>query len=107
MPGQRSPDVIQVNLRLPKAMHKRLVAAAESGGRSLNAEMVARLEQTFRRERADQILAEAQMDVNEAKRINDLTASNLAELQEAIRTGQSIDDVVLSPHYGLLRRKKK
>lgn len=106
MPGQRSPDVIQVNLRLTKDLRKRLAAAAEKSGKSLNAEMVARLELSFQRENADKILAGAQVDLAEAKRLRDLTADTLAQLQEAIKAGP-VDDVVLSPYFGMLRRKKK
>ncbi len=61
MPGKRSPNVKQVNLRLTIDLHKRLeAAAAEKVGRSLNAEINTRIQQPFRRESADEILEGAQ-----------------------------------------------
>ena len=101
MPGQRSPDVIQVNLRLTKDLHKRLVAAHEEAGRSLNAEMVARLEATFQRERADEILDKAQKAVNEAERIFGRMYSELDKRQGAIRSLQPINALMPS------KKKKK
>ena len=59
MPEQRSPNVIQVNLRMTKDLHKRLVREAKRARRSLNQEMVLRLEQTFQRVAADAILEQA------------------------------------------------
>ena len=85
MPNQRSPDIVQIGQRVTKALRLRLMTAAKASGRSLNAEINARIEQTFRREEADKILDKAQIDLAEAKRIHNLTVSNLAELQEAIQ----------------------
>lgn len=40
-------DVQKTALRLPKPLHERILAAAEINGRSMNAEIVARLQETF------------------------------------------------------------
>jgi hypothetical protein len=69
MPGKRSPDVIQVNLRLHKNLHKWLVREAERNDRSLNAEMVERLNNSFRRDNADKILADAKDCQDKAEKL--------------------------------------
>jgi hypothetical protein len=73
MPEQRSPDIIQVNLRLPKELHKRLVREAKKADRSLNQEMVQRLEQTFERVAADALLEQAHAMVRDAQRMREDT----------------------------------
>ncbi|MCP3382840.1 Arc family DNA-binding protein [Bradyrhizobium sp. CCGUVB4N] len=40
---EKAGDVVQVNLRIPQALRRKLVAAARRNKRSLNAEMVHRL----------------------------------------------------------------
>ena len=100
MPGQRSPDVIQVNLRVPKELRKRLVAAAKASGLSLNAEMVDRLERTFEREKADEILDEAHRLFDGAERMNKETAFTFAELEKKISD-------FFPPRNALLARMKK
>lgn len=49
----RSRSVAQFNIRLPRELHDRIKAAADSNGRSANAEFVARLEASFRSEPFD------------------------------------------------------
>ncbi|MCP3444189.1 Arc family DNA-binding protein [Bradyrhizobium sp. CCGUVB14] len=41
---EKAGDVVQVNLRIPKGLHRKLGAEARRNGRSLNAEMVHRLQ---------------------------------------------------------------
>jgi hypothetical protein len=58
------PDVYRFLLRLPQPLRERLVQAAERSGRSLNAELVHRLERSLdpwalRRRRAVEVLAAA------------------------------------------------
>ena len=60
MPGQRSPNVVQVNLRLTKELRNLLQRLAKTNGRSFNAEVVDRIQQTFRRTLADDILKKAE-----------------------------------------------
>lgn len=45
--GRKPTDIIQVNLRLREDMRRRLAREAEKNNRSINAEMVARLEASF------------------------------------------------------------
>ena len=59
MPGQPAPNIVQIGLRGTKDLRRRLIAASKASGRSLNAEIVARLERSFSRERPDEILDEA------------------------------------------------
>lgn len=47
MPDNRSAPVSQLMLRMCESLHDRLEAAAQVGQRSLNAEIVARLEASF------------------------------------------------------------
>jgi hypothetical protein len=48
MPGQRAANIIQVNLRITQELHKQLQRSATRAGRSLNQEMMLRLEQSYR-----------------------------------------------------------
>jgi uncharacterized protein (DUF1778 family) len=106
MPGQRSPNVIQVNLRLTRDLRKRLVAAAKKAGRSLNAEMVARLESTFRRETADKVLDEAQRILERSTKMRDEAVRMVDNIEDALRAGLTVDDI-FPPRNALLRRRKK
>lgn len=45
-------DDIQTNLRLPSNLKKRLKHAADASNRSMNAEVVARLEESFEKPKA-------------------------------------------------------
>jgi predicted ATPase len=105
MPEQRSPNVIQVNLRLTKDLHKRLAATAKKAGRPLNSEMVYRLETTFRREKADEMLDRAQRLLDKARRISDDATRAVTEIERDWRAGLTVDEVF--PRNRLLRRLKK
>src|SRR3954471_10468940 len=48
--ARKPTDTAHLNLRYPEALRRRLERAAKNGGRSLNSEIVERLEQSFRRE---------------------------------------------------------
>ena len=48
--ARKPTDTAHLNLRYPEALRRRLERAAMNGGRSLNSEIVERLEQSFRRE---------------------------------------------------------
>ena len=48
-------DTVHLNLRYPEALRRRLERAAKNSGRSLNTEIVERLEQSFRREDFEKI----------------------------------------------------
>lgn len=50
-------DIIKTALRLPRPLHTRILGAAEASGRSMNAEIVARLEIGFLKEAgADELM---------------------------------------------------
>jgi hypothetical protein len=69
MPGQRSPDIVQINLRLPKDLWARLKREAKRADRSLNQEMIERLEHTFERVEADALLEQAHAQIAQAKEL--------------------------------------
>ena len=48
--ARKPTDTAHLNLRYPEALRRRLERAAKDGGRSMNTEIVERLEQSFRRE---------------------------------------------------------
>src|SRR4051794_23320274 len=48
--ARKSTDTAHLNLRYPEGLRRRLERAAKDGGRSMNTEIVERLEQSFRRE---------------------------------------------------------
>jgi hypothetical protein len=81
MPGQRSPDILQINLRLSKDLHKRLKREADRARRSLNQEMVLRLEQTFQRVIADTILEQAKGLFESAQKLHDKAIGAAFEAQ--------------------------
>ena len=80
MPGQRSPNVVQVNLRLTKELRQRLHREAKAAGRSFNAEVVERIEQTFLRHTADVVLELAQKRLMAAQALHKLVAEKAAEV---------------------------
>jgi Arc-like DNA binding domain len=47
MPRKFSADVVAINVRLPKKLHKRLEQLAKRNSSSINTEMVARLERSI------------------------------------------------------------
>jgi Arc-like DNA binding domain len=48
--ARKPTDTAHLNLRYPEALRRRLERAGKNNGRSLNSEIVHRLEQSFRRE---------------------------------------------------------
>ena len=48
--ARKPTDTAHLNLRYPEALRRRLERAAKNGSRSMNTEIVERLEQSFRRE---------------------------------------------------------
>jgi len=77
----------QVNLRLPADLKERLEAAAAATGRSLTAEVVWRLQETFEADDADP-LSEAELDVR------------LRELGEQLRHVELVQRRILEHHEG-------
>src|SRR5262249_31451391 len=106
MPNQPNPNIVQIGLRGTKDLRRRLKAAAKKSGRSDNAEMVERLENSFRREAADEVLDRAQHHLNEAKRIQDQVHSIIADIEKDMRAGLSADDI-FGPINALSKRRKR
>jgi hypothetical protein len=61
---RRGARLVQVGTRLPDSLRVSLKKAAKANGASLNAEMVRRLQQSFERETAEQILCKVQTLLN-------------------------------------------
>jgi len=80
MPEQRGADVIQVNLRLMRLLHKRLAREAKRNKRSLNDEMKSRLTHSFERDEADDKLQEAEDMLDRAK----ATLEKAEEIKERV-----------------------
>jgi Arc-like DNA binding domain len=59
MDVRKEEEIIQVNLRLPRSLHRRLAQEAKKARRALNSEMVVRLEHSLERDDADEILQHA------------------------------------------------
>ena len=79
-------------LRLPSDLHRRLVQQAERDGRSLNQELVRRIEASFRNERIESqikrggVLADAYREMRETMRAEmDEARSVLEQIKEAAR----------------------
>jgi hypothetical protein len=53
--ARKPTDTAHLNLRYPEALRRRLERAAKNGGRSMNTEIVERLEQSFRREEFEKL----------------------------------------------------
>jgi hypothetical protein len=68
---KKQDDYQRTALRLPRDLHARIHEAAEKSERSFNAEIVARLEQTFD--------AEAQRTPEEQRELEDRLSSMIAE----------------------------
>jgi hypothetical protein len=72
MKGTKEAEILQVNLRLRQDMRRRIMRAAKKAKRSFNAEIVARLERSFDREHADDLLERAK-----ANRLNMIELYNV------------------------------
>jgi len=78
-PRERLPgEVVQVNLRMPETLRRALTKEAMASKRSLNAEMLLRLERSFERDAADDTL-------EEAKAIQAKTAAMQAAIDQLIQ----------------------
>ena len=70
--SERLPgEVVQVNLRMPEALRQALTNEAMAAKRSLNAEMLLRLERSFQRENADEKLERAEVLLAKTRELYD------------------------------------
>jgi len=68
-------------IRLPDGMRERIRDAAEKTGRSMNAEIVARIESTFQ---MDELFGEPSPALTDIKAVLDAESAARAEMQEMI-----------------------
>ena len=59
----KQDDYIKTALRLPADLHARIQLAAEKAGRSMNAELINRLDMSFEKGRVLEITVHADMDL--------------------------------------------
>lgn len=57
--ARKTTATVNITLRMREGLRRQIETAAKKEDRSLNEEMVARLEESFKREKADEILAES------------------------------------------------
>jgi 16S rRNA U1498 N3-methylase RsmE len=78
--ARKPTDTVQLKLRFPEKLRRRIEQAAERGKQSMNAEIIERLEQSFHKE--DQL----ERDRKLAQEAADATLSTLAPLMGLIET---------------------
>lgn len=79
------PAFIRTQIRLPASLHQRLVDAAASSGRSLNAEMVVRMEQSFPAAIEVQLLRSRQEELTLLDQAMMFLNSEIAELNTQLQ----------------------
>lgn len=83
--GKRGAEFVQVPLRMPPALHKKLVDSAAGDARSMNSEILIRLAQTF----GDEFLARQEGDASTLETMaEDIRV--LRKLAEALMKGETI-----------------
>jgi hypothetical protein len=73
MSAREKEDMIQINLRLPRAVHRRLMEKAKKARRPLNWEMVVRLEASLEGD-SDELLKLAEARRDEVRELYNLVA---------------------------------
>jgi hypothetical protein len=92
MTNKRSKELdhVSLNLRLPHTLHKRLSKEATNGRRSLNAEILLRLQDSFNERQADLWV---EFKTNTTAQIGELRADLTAQLKQLqARADESIRD---------------
>lgn len=93
-------DIQRTALRLPRDLHTKVIDSAEQNNRTMNAEIVDRLEKSFSNEE-DRTLNDVQITADAAKRIAEQARANLYEsaktecsrlISEAARKGMNRAD---------------
>lgn len=93
------------NVRMPEGMHEKLRLASEKSGRSMNAEIVHRLEQSFQSEHPLPAI-----DEEAANRLKEIVMTSFLEVVDQYKAGGLLPDVVLKEEKGgqkpaVLRRR--
>ena len=78
-----SPEHIRIQIRLPAELHARLVKAASESTRSLNGEMVYRLQDSFD-------LEDLELDGNDSE------SARLLEFEQRLRALEELQDAITS-----------
>ncbi|WP_313415871.1 Arc family DNA-binding protein [Stenotrophomonas sp.] len=73
-------DLVRTQIRLPSELHKRLVDSADQAGRSVNAEMVFRLESTYPASLEVQLITARRDDLARLDAENQAINSQIADL---------------------------
>ncbi|HED4877297.1 TPA: Arc family DNA-binding protein [Stenotrophomonas maltophilia] len=73
-------DLVRTQIRLPAELHRRLVDSAEQAGRSVNAEMVFRLESTYPASLEVQLIAARRDDLSRLEAENQAINNQIADL---------------------------
>lgn len=73
-------DLVRTQIRLPAELHKRLVDSADQAGRSVNAEMVFRLESTYPASLEVQLISARRDDLARLDAENQVINSQIADL---------------------------
>lgn len=73
----KQDDFVRYTIRVPEELYKRVAESAEGGGRSVNAEIIARLEASF----DEQVITP---DIEELIRETVLTAIEMPEIRQAL-----------------------
>jgi Arc-like DNA binding domain len=97
-PKGAAADVVPINIRMPRKLHKRLEQVAKRPGNSITAEVIARLERSFDLEKwpSSEQLAHALMMValKHPKIMDERGVSELIELlREAVFQVEIMDEV--------------
>jgi hypothetical protein len=97
-PKSAAADVVPINIRMPKRLHKRLEQEARKPGNSITAEVIARLERSFDLERlpSSEQLANALLAV--ARRYpavmeNEKVKEFVENLEEAVFQPEAMDEI--------------
>jgi len=99
MTRRKKTDIVGLKLRLRESLRARIEAAAKAQERSLNNEVIARLEQSFDRESLTRLRDQVEKGL-EAILVQNQRRENLLEL-ESQKFRQALEE-----HYGLTTSKK-
>jgi hypothetical protein len=84
-----SSEQVQVNFRMPVELRDRLRAASQENHRSLNAEIVARLEYAFAGERLEANLPATSRSAQANEADDDITAKTLQEIERRLAASEA------------------
>lgn len=108
--GRKRTATVNFTLRLREDLRRQIEASAKKEERSLNEEMVQRLEESFRRETAAELMGKAQWLLDEngkrldkAELIREEAISEIAEIKKAVIAGRPATEIF--PNNALITTK--